>query len=75
VGTHYRVKVDRSVCQGSGLCAGIAPSYFALDGTHRSAPLVEIVQADDVLLDVAQCCPTEAITIVDDSTGEVVAGP
>ena len=68
--SRYRIAVDRSVCQGSGLCVGMAPEFFALDGTYRSAPLQEIVDADDAVLDAAECCPTEAITIMDAETNE-----
>ena len=71
---HYRIKVDREVCQGSGLCAGIAPDHFEVDGTFRVRPLVEVAEANEALLDAAQCCPTEAITIIDADTGEVLEG-
>jgi ferredoxin len=72
VTSRYRITVDRSVCQGSGLCVGIASGFFALDGTHRSAPLKEVVDANDDVLDAAECCPTEAITVVDADTNEPV---
>jgi ferredoxin len=72
VTSRYRITVDRSVCQGSGLCAGVASEYFALDGTHRSAPLLEVVDADDAVLDAAECCPTEAISVVDAETNQPV---
>ena len=70
--SRYRITVDHSVCQGSGLCVGIASEFFALDGTHRSTPLKEVVDADDAVLDAAECCPTEAITVVDAETNEPV---
>jgi ferredoxin len=72
VTSRYRITVDRSVCQGTGLCAGVASAFFALDGTQRSTPLREVVDADDAVLDAAECCPTEAITVVDAETNEPV---
>jgi ferredoxin len=72
VTSRYRISVDRSVCQGSGLCAGMASEFFALDDTHRSVPLKEVVDADDAVLDAAECCPTEAITVVDAETDQPV---
>jgi ferredoxin len=72
VTSRYRITVDRSVCQGTGLCAGVAPEFFALDGTHLSAPRQEVVDADDAVLDAAECCPTEAITVVDAETNQPV---
>lgn len=69
----YQIQVDRDVCQGSGMCVGMAPEHFELADGYRSRPLVQTVDADDTLLDVAECCPTEAIKIIDADTGEVVA--
>jgi ferredoxin len=52
----------------------MAPDYFELDATHRSAPLREVVDDNGDVLDAAECCPTEAITVVDADTGEPVTG-
>jgi ferredoxin len=72
VTARYRLAVDRRACQGSGLCTGMAPEHFALDDTHRAVPLHAVVDADEAVLDAAECCPTEAITVVDADTGEPV---
>jgi ferredoxin len=70
----WRVQVDADQCVGSGLCVGIAPAHFDLvDG--RSRPPAAPVDAEDGLLDAAECCPMEAIAITDASTGEPVYGP
>ena len=67
----WRVAVSHD-CIGSGSCVGIAPAHFALGDDNRSHPLAASVPPADVLLDAAASCPVEAITIVDESTGEVV---
>lgn len=63
--TRYRVQVDRELCQGSGLCVGIAPKTFEIGGDYKSRPLAEIVDANDDVLDAAECCPLEAIKLTD----------
>ncbi len=66
------VKVDLSVCIGSGMCAGIAPAYFRLvDG--RSQPLHARVGQDNLVLDASENCPVEAIVVYDERTGAVLA--
>lgn len=69
VTTRYRIRVDGALCQGSGVCAGMAPDYFEIGDDHRSQPLREVVDADDIVLDAADCCPAEAIAVSDADTG------
>ena len=68
----YRIQVDHTVCQGSGLCAGIAPEHFELGDDYKSRPRLEIVDADDGVRDAAECCPLEAITLTDPTTGQPI---
>jgi ferredoxin len=68
----WRVDVDRSLCAGTGLCAGTAPAHFRLvDGV--SAPLQSSTAAEDQVLDAAMSCPMEAISIRDTATGQALA--
>jgi ferredoxin len=47
---------------GTGLCAGSRPDRFVLaDG--RSRPVAGEIEPDDGVLDIAETCPTEAITV------------
>ena len=70
----YRIQVDHGLCQGSGLCAGIAPEHFELGSDYKSRPRHEVVDADtDTVRDAAECCPLEAITLIDADTGEPVS--
>jgi ferredoxin len=60
----WRITVDRSVCVGSGMCTAIAPQHFRLD-QNRSRPLREVAEPDQAVLDAAESCPTEAISVRD----------
>jgi ferredoxin len=73
VTARYRIQVDHAVCQGSGLCVGIAPENFKIGDDFKSRPLMETVDASDNVRDAAECCPLEAITVTDADTGEPVA--
>jgi ferredoxin len=60
----WKVTVDRDACIGSGICVGTAPDHFRLDDS-RSRPVAEVVGPDEILLDAAESCPSEAITVYD----------
>ncbi|MFJ9030589.1 ferredoxin [Streptomyces sp. NPDC102274] len=60
----WQLHVDGERCMGSGLCAGMAPDYFTLEG-DRARPLAASVEAHEVVLDAADSCPAMAITVVD----------
>ncbi|WP_228974052.1 dTDP-4-dehydrorhamnose 3,5-epimerase family protein [Streptomyces sp. DH12] len=68
----WRIEVDRLVCAGTGLCLGTAHGRMRLDG-GRARPVDEVVGPDDAVLDAAETCPMEAITVRDAATGEVLA--
>jgi ferredoxin len=61
-----RVDWDESRCAMSGLCTGLAPDVFHLDG---HAQLVIDTELDDerrqAVQDAADSCPTQAITVAD----------
>jgi len=49
---------------GTGLCAGTRPDRFVLaDG--RARPVTDQVEPDQEVLDIAETCPTEAISVRD----------
>ncbi|HKN53838.1 MAG TPA: ferredoxin [Amycolatopsis sp.] len=58
----WKVAVNRDTCLGSGICAATAPRHFRLDD-GKSRPLQEDIEPDDIVLDVADTCPAEAITV------------
>ncbi|MBD0711638.1 MULTISPECIES: ferredoxin [unclassified Streptomyces] len=60
----WNARVDSGLCMGSGMCAAIAPEVFAVDGEH-ARPLTEAVAPDDRVLEAADVCPAQAITVHD----------
>ncbi len=68
----WLVTVDPRRCLGSGSCTGVAPAYFAMDGAV-ARPKSELVQQDEQLLDAAELCPGEAITVRDAVSGAQLA--
>ncbi|MFE1763046.1 ferredoxin [Streptomyces angustmyceticus] len=75
MGDRWRVEVDRSICIGSGMCAGTAPDGFRLDSARQSHPVAPETDADETVLAAAEGCPVEAITVTVAGSGEVVFPP
>ena len=71
-GRRWRIAVDADTCIGSGMCASIAPDRFRLEGS-TSRPLVELTGEEDGVIDAAESCPVEAISVRNAETGELVA--
>jgi ferredoxin len=69
----WRVRVDAGLCIGSGICVGTAPKLFAFDDGQHSQSVSELVEAGEVVRDVAAACPVEAISITDAETGAPVS--
>jgi ferredoxin len=69
----WQIRVDRSLCIGSGMCAASSPTHFELGEDHKSRPRAETVDPDEEVLDAALNCPVEAITVSDRATGAVLA--
>lgn len=69
---NWRIEVDRDRCIGSGVCFGSAPRVFVLrDGVAE--PISPDVGAEPTVLQVAENCPVEAITVTDAESGETLA--
>ncbi|GHC40734.1 ferredoxin [Streptomyces flavofungini] len=75
MGDRWHVEVDRSVCIGSGMCVGTAPDGFTLDTARQSHPTHPETDAAEKILEAAESCPVEAITITLLGSGEVVFPP
>ncbi|SCF22931.1 ferredoxin [Micromonospora chokoriensis] len=68
----WRIGVNSRRCIGTSICAGTAPEHFRLvDGL--SAPRAEVVAPDEVVIDAADSCPVEAITVRDTSDDRLIA--
>jgi ferredoxin len=64
----YSASVDEATCAAHGDCADLAPEVFLVDDVAR----VIGTGPDELLLAAAELCPTTAIRIVDQQTGELV---
>jgi len=60
----WRIAVDHTRCMGTAVCAGSRPDRFRIEG-GQSEPVQDEVEPDEELLDVADSCPTEAISVHD----------
>ncbi|CAL9435237.1 MULTISPECIES: ferredoxin [Streptomyces] len=74
MGDRWHVEVDRSLCIGSAQCVHHAPGAFRLDTARQSHPVAPDADAGEQVLQAAESCPVEAITIALDS-GEPVFPP
>jgi ferredoxin len=64
----YTVEIDEDACSAHGDCADLAPEVFEVDDVAR----VIGTGPDELLLAAAEVCPSTAIRIVDQQTGEQV---
>ncbi|MGB2851636.1 MAG: ferredoxin [Solirubrobacterales bacterium] len=60
--------IDQGACSGHGDCVDLAPAAFALGETA----VVSGTASDDDLIAAAEACPALAITLTEQSTGEVI---
>jgi ferredoxin len=58
----YRISIDRSLCNGFGVCESIAPDVFEL-GDDGLAVLRAGVSADEAVREACDSCPMGAISI------------
>nr|WP_232328393.1 ferredoxin [Kibdelosporangium sp. MJ126-NF4]CTQ96179.1 hypothetical protein [Kibdelosporangium sp. MJ126-NF4] len=70
--TQWRLDVDRHLCISSGMCVGIAPDHFELEGDGSHA-LADVVDQDEAVIDAAESCPVEAIKVLSAANGDLVA--
>ncbi|MER7418923.1 ferredoxin [Micromonospora peucetia] len=67
----WRVAVDQVRCISSGFCVGSAPGHFAMEAVSR--PLADVVAPSDQVIEAAEFCPVEAISVFDVQTGTQLA--
>jgi ferredoxin len=64
----YTAEIDEGACAAHGDCADLAPEVFVVDDVAH----VIGTGPDELLLAAAAACPTTAIRIVDERSGETV---
>ncbi|MCA2218132.1 ferredoxin [Jidongwangia harbinensis] len=70
--TRWRLHVDRDLCIGSGICAGLDPDQFTLVGGVSVATPAP-VPPTGAAVDAAESCPVEAITVRDAADDHLIA--
>jgi ferredoxin len=58
------VRVDRSLCIGSGDCVDTAPNVFQLDEEDKAVVVDPDGASEDEILQAAANCPVSAIFVV-----------
>ena len=68
----YKIEIDRDLCIGDGACVGEASNTLEMD--DENIAVVKNADGDgaDEVLQAAQVCPVDAITLIDAETGEKV---
>jgi ferredoxin len=64
----YRVEIDEAACAAHGDCEHVAPEVFRVD----DVAVVIGTAPPDRLIDAAAACPSSAIAVIDDETGEQI---
>ncbi|MBQ1074755.1 ferredoxin [Micromonospora sp. C31] len=67
----WRLTVDSARCVSSGFCVGSAPEHFTMEQVAR--PSADVVAPADAVLEAADFCPVEAISVFDARTGAQIA--
>jgi len=70
VARRLRIRVDYHRCVGSSICVLTAPGVFALNEGGQSAVVDPAGEGVDKILEAAEGCPTVAITVEDEESGE-----
>lgn len=60
----YRISIDRSLCNGYGVCEALAPDVFELDDDGLAVARRSLSE-DDVVREACESCPMGAISIVE----------
>ena len=67
----YRVEVDRKLCVSVASCVTIADKTFELDKEGIAVVKKQNGDADDLILQAAQSCPTTAIIVYDEKGNKI----
>lgn len=71
----WSVEVDDTSCLASGICTSMANRHFAIGADGHSQVIEKEIDADPSVIDAAESCPAEAITVTDLASGAMLAGP
>jgi ferredoxin len=61
-----QILINRAECCGHAECVEIAPDVFAIDSRRKSTVIDAEASPEELVLEAAEACPCQAITVVDD---------
>jgi len=67
-----KITVDRDLCIGAGKCVEAAPKVFRLDDKRKAVVADPKGNDEDAIQEAAESCPTQAITLIDEETGNQI---
>ena len=65
-----RIRVDHGRCVGNAMCVATAPGVFAHNENRQSEVVDPEGAAEEVIVEAATNCPTGAITVEVEDTGD-----
>lgn len=68
----YKLEVDKDKCISAASCIAIAPQTFQLDDQEKAEVICQRCEDAETQLLAAQSCPTQAIKVTDEKTGQQV---
>lgn len=68
----WKIVVDRDLCIGAASCVALAMKTFALDAENKAIVLEGEGDLPETVKLAAESCPTKAIILTDEETGEQV---
>ena len=68
-----RIQVLREDCIGDGACCDDAPGTFEMAPDGIACVKHEVTDDPETILRAARACPTDAIVVIDEETGEKLA--
>ena len=65
-----KITIDYDECIGDGACVDAAPATFAMNDDDKAVLLEGSTDDRAAILEAAEACPVEVITVEDKETGE-----
>jgi len=66
----WKITIDRDLCIGAASCVALAAKTFALDSENKAVILEGEGDVPEMVKLAAESCPTKAIILVDEETGQ-----